>query len=579
MNTINKTNKINRIRKTSKLRKLSKKLSKLRKLSKKLSKLRKLSKKLSKLRKLSKKLSKLSRKLSKKPSKKKYDYVIVGGGISGLTLALYLAKNGKKVALIDKNKTLGGCHRVKRINGLFSEHGPRIYSSNYLMFIKVLKEIGLDFYSIFTPYKFGILNIGGLFTNHVSPAEIAIIIHHLLGLSESYKTVSVKQFLLTNKFSISATDYIDRLCRLTDGASIESYSLYNFLQLINQNSLGQIFQPKKPNDVVLFPAWENKLKSLGVDIYIGTYFKNLNMKLSKKTGLNNITSISTSVYDPLTHDIIDNKIFGSNFILAMPPYTISQILSKSTATNTNIGSNILANAFGPLKQFTKWSTDTNYLEYIPIIFHWDKKLNLEKVWGFPSTSWGVGFIVLSDYMEFNDPRSKTVISTIITKHAKSDFTKKTPNETSDKNELMREVFRQLKTSFDRKSFSLPQPSFSLISENYYDKEKEKWIPIDTAFIVNANTTDTIPYKSSTINNLFNCGTQNGNSIYSFTSAESAVSNAFGLLEYFDRTDKASKTGKLTNRYKIEGSFTVSELIVVILIFITYFIVIKPFSRK
>jgi phytoene dehydrogenase-like protein len=38
----------------------------------------------------------------------KYDVIIVGGGPSGLCNAAILAKNGKKVLLLEKNDQLGG---------------------------------------------------------------------------------------------------------------------------------------------------------------------------------------------------------------------------------------------------------------------------------------------------------------------------------------------------------------------------------------------------------------------------------------------------------------------------------------
>jgi len=38
----------------------------------------------------------------------KYDVIIVGGGISGLTSAAFLTKAGKKVLLFEKENTCGG---------------------------------------------------------------------------------------------------------------------------------------------------------------------------------------------------------------------------------------------------------------------------------------------------------------------------------------------------------------------------------------------------------------------------------------------------------------------------------------
>lgn len=38
----------------------------------------------------------------------KYDSIVVGGGIAGLTSAVYLARAGQNVLLIEKNKECGG---------------------------------------------------------------------------------------------------------------------------------------------------------------------------------------------------------------------------------------------------------------------------------------------------------------------------------------------------------------------------------------------------------------------------------------------------------------------------------------
>lgn len=108
------------------------------------------------------------------------------------------------------------------------------------------------------------------------------------------------------------------------------------------------------------------------------------------------------------------EIKGKKFILAIPPLNISKFLSKSRNLE-------LKNPFGELKDFSSLTRKTNYLEYIPVIFHFDKKIKLENIWEFPSTFWGVVHIVLSDYMKFNDQRSKTVISTLINKKSKSEY--------------------------------------------------------------------------------------------------------------------------------------------------------------
>lgn len=468
-----------------------------------------------------------------------YDYAIIGAGPCGLTLAWYLSNYNNKVIIIDNNENIGGCHRVKRVNGLFTEHGPRIYLDNYTMFKKLLKELNLDFYDLFTPYYFNITNIGGKSIDNLSPTEIFKLSLKFFNLNEEYKKIPIGEYLDENNFSPKAKDYIDRLCRLTDGAGSDRYTLYSFLQLINQNFLYKIYQPKKPNDTGLFYYWKKKLLQKKVKFVLNTFV--VDMTNEK----NNISSIICKR---------NNKIFkinAKNYILAIAPYYITNILSNSNNNN-------IRNAFGNLDKFADWTEKTNYLKYICVIFHWDHEFELEKIWGFPSTSWGVGFIILSNYMNFEDDRSKVVISCVITKNEKSDFTNKTPNETENKDELIAEVLRQLKISYP----NLPNPTYSLLSQNYHNGEE--WIPHDTAFI---KTKYGYMSNKSNFKNLFNCGVHNGNNKYSFTSVESAVCNAISLLH--DLIPESKKEHKIKNSIELLQILKILFVIIIVAIVFLY----------
>jgi hypothetical protein len=478
-----------------------------------------------------------------------YDYVIIGGGPAGLTLAWCLSKYNKKVAIIDKNESIGGCHRVHRVNGLFSEHGPRIYIDNYVMFKKILKEMGLDFNDLFTPYKFNMTNIGGDISHHLSYRELYILAKKFINLNDSYQKISIGDFMKKNNFTDQAKDYIDRLCRMTDGAGSDRYTLYSFLQIANQNMLHKIYQPKKPNDVALFKYWQEALLKKGVDIFLN----------SDAIDIQTENNIAKSI---IIQNNKKHEIRGNNFIFAIPPYNISQFLLSSKNQK-------IKDAFGNYDQFIDWSKKTNYLQYIPITFHFNQNIKLKKIWGFPSTKWGIGFVVMSDYMEFENPNSKIVISALVTKNEKSDYTNKTPNETNNEEELKQEVFRQLKISFP----NLPNPTYSILSQNYYDENKKEWIPKDTSFI--KTKFGYIDNKSPKFLNLYNCGVSNGNSEYSFTSIESAICNAITLLH--DLEPKAKYD------YKIKTAITVISLLEKILIFIIvwtiYFIIIKTLLKN
>jgi phytoene dehydrogenase-like protein len=49
----------------------------------------------------------------------KYDYIVIGGGVSGMTSALILAIQGYSVALVEKSKQLAPTIRVLQKRSLF----------------------------------------------------------------------------------------------------------------------------------------------------------------------------------------------------------------------------------------------------------------------------------------------------------------------------------------------------------------------------------------------------------------------------------------------------------------------------
>jgi hypothetical protein len=445
------------------------------------------------------------------------DYVIVGGGPTGLTLALYLSKLGKKCVLIDKNDSLGGCHRVTRVDGLFTEHGPRVYSTAYRNTIKILNMLGTSWDNIFTPYKFNIGSIGGETLGAFTLSEkTSITIEYMVlffGLYNKKKTV--KEFVDKHNFSESSIDYMDRLCRLTDGAGVDRYTMYQFLQLLNQNFFYKLYQPRKPNDEGLFKIWESKLIENGVKILKSTNVIGFN---ESEHGYNIKTSSG----------ILNSK----RLLLCIPPNHFSDIVDG----------------------FDNWAKNNSYIIDIPVSFHWNYRLNLPKIWGFPKTEWGVAFIVVSDYMNA-DNNNGTVISTCATiQDVRSSFTGKTVNQ-SDEEEFKMEMFRQLKISFPE----LPDFDIAIIQPSVKRKENN-WVEDDSAFIG-------LEYISPNINgNLWYVGTQNGRSYYNFTSMESAVTNALFALNEMEGVN-----------FSIEAPWELTEflrLIFIIIIIIIAYIILK-----
>ena len=488
-----------------------------------------------------------------------YDYCIIGAGPTGLTVSYLLSKIGKKCILIDKNKDVGGCHRVDRVNGLFTEHGPRIYSSSYVNTKNILKLMDIDFNDIFTGYNFTISNIGNRTIKHFTYKELSYFIYHfiLLLFDENHGiNISMKNFMENRNFTNETKDYIDRLCRLTDGASSDRYSLNKFFQLVNQQLFHKIYQPKKPHDIGLFRLWKNQLYQNDTDILLNTEIICLNGKDEK-------TVETITVKENTLKNYFEIK--AKKYIFCIPPKHLGIILSNKTLNEISY-----KNAFGDFKIVNEWINNTNYMNYIPITFHWDfthKNIILPKVWGFPNTEWGIAFIVLSNYMNFDDNRSFIVISTCITKNIKSTYINKTPDECNE-DELKKETLRQLRISFP----TLPSPSYAIIHPNV-KYINNKWIEDDTAFI-SATDNKYLKYNSDTVINIFQVGTQNGNSKYRFTSMESAVSNGIIFSNYIEKNTK--KIIETTYTFDL---ISVIKLFLIFLIFLCFIYYSKKLGNK
>jgi protoporphyrinogen oxidase len=433
-----------------------------------------------------------------------YDYIIVGGGPTGMTLAWILGSKEKKILLLEQDEKLGGCHRVQRVDGYFSEHGPRVYSNSYLMFIELLKDMEIDFFQIFTEYNASIAKIDKKTIASLTKREKMALYYAFFRLmidSNYGKDISIQSFMDSNKFSDASKDYIQRLCRLTDGASSENYTLFQFLQLKNQQYFYKLYQPKLPNDKGLIFLWEEKLKSTNnVTIIKNTKVTKLNKDKNK---IESIICLINGVY----------TIFkGKKIVLTIPPKPLYHLLNGSLGVEK---------AFGDLKE---WKSKNSYFDYIPLTFHYKNSIELPKIGGFPKTAWGIAFIILSNYIEFNDEPSKSVISVIITFTDVPNENGKTVDQCS-KEEIIEYVKSQLPF--------FPTPDKVIISPNVI-RMNDKWINLDTAYVV---TTENkfIESSSKEIDNLFAVGIYNGNSNYHFTAIESAVENAieFGKKEIPD----------------------------------------------
>jgi protoporphyrinogen/coproporphyrinogen III oxidase len=75
----------------------------------------------------------------------RFDVVVVGGGISGLSLAFKAAAEGKKVLVLEREARLGGClHSERTRDGFWFELGAHTTYNSYGSFLDVVVGAGVD---------------------------------------------------------------------------------------------------------------------------------------------------------------------------------------------------------------------------------------------------------------------------------------------------------------------------------------------------------------------------------------------------------------------------------------------------
>ena len=438
-----------------------------------------------------------------------YDLIIVGAGPAGLALAHASSSLYRRILIIDKETEIGGCHRVKRdVNGLFTEHGPRIYLSIYYNFFNLMNEMGLQVEDVFVNYKYSFDDVAKeKLLPHYTFYELFMfaLAYLMYVINDDYgKDISLYEYLRGHGFSLKVIDIFDRICRFTDGGNVYSYSLNKILKATDSSPMLQIYQPKAPLDVVLFSTWKKFLSNRGVDFMLGFHIVDYDIQN------NNVETITLSNSE---------KIRCGKLVFAVPPVALANIIQYE---------NGLRNAFGNYNDFERWVDKTKYIDYISITYHFKDKLGLPLINGLTfDTDWGIVVINLSDYMETVDDADagySTVLSTAVSICDKnSRTTYKKANECSA-DELINEVHRQIKESIFT---NLPDDYKAIINpNNYYDTYKNKWACRDNAYF-NTYSEKYIPFYSS-INNVYNVGTHNGKSYISYTTIESAVSNAMYL---------------------------------------------------
>lgn len=415
--------------------------------------------------------------------------IVVGGGPSGIATAFWLSRRGHRVTLLERESELGGCHRVLRSKGYFTEHAPRMYLSSYTHFFSLLNEMNIDGSALFVPYE-----------HH--PLQMVLYLLHRLTWFESMQLAwawlvsrmwssfgqNVRLSAFVRDWSPGAKDMVDRLCRMVEGGGLERYTLRQFL--VMGSLTAKPLQPRFANDRALLPLMRRSLEGNGVSIQTNSQVHRIEIRDRRVVGV-----WVRNTYYPC-----------DKLVLCMPPTAVFDLM---------IGSSL--NAFPTLSKYVK---ETRYDTYLSATFHWHHPFAIQSRWGFPQSAWGLVSVLTSAYTTHTG--SAVVISVTCFYLDRPGRDGKTANETPDAESVLREMFVQLLLTYP----DLPVPDVSLLSPtNYYDGG---WRSKDSGVV----HTSYLPAQSPNVSNLFQVGPQNGFSTMPYSTIEAAVENAEALLVRF-----------------------------------------------
>lgn len=460
---------------------------------------------------------------------------IVGGGPTGMTLALLLAESGHDVTLIERENNLGGCWRVEWVDGLFTHHSPKVISSLSPNFFAVLKHIGIivEDETVDT-YKNGMIGIIEQLYNNLNITDILKLFISFVSNFFYRSDLTVDEWLTQNNISPKGKKFI-RVLSIALQNTPDKVMLKDFLSItLNINS--KFLQFKDPE------LWINKLynylKSLpNVTIMTGYYLDSINTNKDENSNTEdnlNVKSVSDIIIkNKSSEDDIGINIDADNYILAIPPVALLNVLEKS---NNNVKNNW--KSFSWLKE---WVEKSHYSSF-GFQLHFDKKIKYKQNWCSSCFGdWNIIMMEESKYQTNGATHDKSILSvlscTIVDFDAYSNHIDKTVNQ-SNKDEVINEAWRQIK--------EYTNINVEPVKTTVYDgvvKINDKWTSKDTAF---GRTKLGFLNQMGKLDNLFSVGSHNIRSD-GVTLIEYAVSSAIELAyELEPKTKNILKIKDKTN---------------------------------
>lgn len=376
---------------------------------------------------------------------KKMKICIFGGGPTGLRLADRLSAKGHSIELHDKECKLGGCWKVDWEDGYYTEHSPRVVSSNYTRFLSHLKKMKFNTNLVYS----GRVGTTFMFIKYFYRYMTYYDVYEVLSALYFFKNTdrrSLKQWMNDKQISEDGKKALSKLA-LSISAPDRDISAYAFFSAVYSGRNATLLQIAESD--LWLASWESELtKRENI-----TVFKNSKLeKFFVEKG--EITGAKTNM-----------KICNADmYICAMPLKALQDVmyLSPEEIKNNWMSYNV----------FEKYCNRSSYTAF-GFQLHFNEHMFPPSTWsssGF--TDWSIEILSISKYTESFTHRNdvKEVWScAIVDMDAKSKVLKKSVNEISEANEVVNEGIRQIGLNFHTSIYPAKVTLASGLRYNFKEK--------------------------------------------------------------------------------------------------------------
>jgi hypothetical protein len=441
-----------------------------------------------------------------------YDYVIVGGGPTGITLATMLANTKHKTLLLESEQSLGGNWKVdwdKDTNQYMTEHSPKVLFASNHYFFQLLQKIGATSHNHTHKIygKFGNLKIVKSFLRHMSFMDTMkltkLIVSYFLNPNNFNYYQSLKNWALENHISEKGMNFL-KVMAIISSNTYDKVCIGAFIEfaIIDPGMFFDLVYLDRPND------WIKQAYR-----YI---FSRDNMNIILHTKIVSIDDVQGTVRDDS-----GNTYMGKHIILATPLKVCYEIINRSSRE-------LKSNWFQNMNAFKTFVDKSTYIG-LGFQLHFTEKVTIPSEWCWSCfDDWTVIILEKSIDQELlsRDPKVQCTWSCVVVDlDTKSKRINKTVNECDTMDEVIEESIHQINK---QRKKPIPKP-YKITYHHNIIRKNNKWDTINSSY---ANAVGRVPYQGKKVKNVFMVGPHN---LGSLTFIEHAVKSAviFGNHKRFN----------------------------------------------